>query len=52
MFGFTFGGDKVDSRGVELILNVWIFSSTIDFASRIDSNLKLEFEVFASTIDF
>jgi hypothetical protein len=26
--------------------------NSIDFASKPDSNLKLEFETFASTIDF
>jgi len=40
MFGFYFGGAKIDSRGVKLI------------SFKIDSNLNLEFEAFNSIIDF
>lgn len=41
MFGFTVFGVKVGSKGVD---------GRIDFSSRIDSNIKIEFDVFASTI--
>jgi len=45
-FGFKFGGANINSRGVELILTY------LDFSSRIDSNLKIEFAASDSTIDF
>jgi hypothetical protein len=53
MFRSTFEGGKIDSRGVELVLiwHVWFFSIRVNFVI-IDSNLKLEFEAFASTINF
>lgn len=44
MLGFTFGGDKIDFRGVELILkclDVWV-----------ELILYSEFGAFVSTIDF
>jgi len=46
MFGSTFKGGKIDFRGIKFFWHVWMFSS------KIDSNLKLVFGVFAATIEF
>jgi hypothetical protein len=52
MFNFTIGGTKIDSSGVELILTCLVALSIIHFASRIDSNLKLEIGTSDYRIDF
>jgi len=52
MFGFNFGGVKIVSKGVKLILTCLMFSSRIDFAFKNDSNLKLQFGAFTYIIDF
>jgi len=43
---------KIDYKGVELILTCLIALNQNWFASRIDSNLKLEIVAFDSIIDF
>jgi hypothetical protein len=49
---FTFGGTKIDSKEVELILTCLVALSIIHFVSRIDSNLKLEIGASNYRIDF
>lgn len=53
MFGFILSWEtKSDSRDIKLILTCLCVLERIDFASRIDSNLKLGFGAFASKRDF
>jgi hypothetical protein len=53
MFGSTLGGAKIDSKSVELIyMYGWFLSNIIDFAFKINSNLKLECKALVSKTNF
>lgn len=55
MFGSTSGGAKIDSKSVELIyihMFGWLLSNIIDFAFKINSNLKLECKALVSKTNF
>lgn len=53
MFGSTSRGAKIDSKSVELIyMYGWFLSNIIDFAFKINSNLKLECKALVSKTNF
>jgi hypothetical protein len=51
MFGSTIGRGKVDFKSVKFIFHMFGYSFLELIGFKIDSNLMLEFDVFASTID-